>query len=452
MGKKMKKILIFVLISLIGVTSVFSQSFLNKLSKRNAKPIWIDYAIFNTDNPKLFRLEVYYQFYNAALNFQKENGDYVAEYEVVLDVLGKDDDAVGAYNHVNKIKVNSLARTKSLTDYRTNQVNFVLPEGKYEILLDLLDLNTQFEQSTSVKLKIKKNKSNHPNLSKIELVQGAQKASEGGSIFTKGDFDLIPSLTHQYGSDDDPRLQFYFEIYQGKKPRDSVVVEVSLRHFFRANQYKDTMTVFFEGKDKINQYREIKMELLPPGEYELIVRLMGKRKRRLSIVSKDFKLTWSQKAILKHDFNGVISQIDLIANRSEIKLLKKAITYEEKIEAYNSFWERRDPTPGTTTNESQREFYRRIKIANQYFTHLNRPGWKSDRGRIYISYGQPDQLEDFPISFETIPYQIWYYYVGERYKEFRFIDQNNDGNYWLVSPYDGLIDPTESDFYHEDDD
>jgi GWxTD domain-containing protein len=338
-----------------------------------------------------------------------------------------------------------------MTDFRTNQVNFILPEGKYEVLLDLLDVNTQFKQSTSMKLKIKRNKSNHPNLSKIELIQAKQNVSDSGSIFTKGDYDLIPSLIHQYGRDDDPRLQFYFEIYQGKKSRDSVVVEVSLRHFFRANQYKDTMTVFFKGKDRINQFREIKLELIPPGEYELIVRLLGKRKRRLSIVSKDFKLTWSQKAILKHDFKGIINQIELIANKKEIKLLKKAVTHEEKIKAYNEFWKRRDPTPGTNANESQREFYRRIYIANQYFTHLNCPGWKTDRGRIYISYGQPDQLEDFPVLFETFPSQIWYYYIGERYKKFEFIDQNNDGNYWLVYPYDALIDPTESDFYLEDD-
>lgn len=448
----MKKYFILLLILCITICSAESQTFLNKFSNKSIKPIRVDYAVFSTDKPKIFRLEVYYQFFNVSLNFQNVDNGYIAEYEITLDVLGKDDKIVGSYNQVNKIKVESYPKTKSLTDFRTNQVNFMLPEGKYEIVLNLYDLHTKYIQTVSEKLKIKRNKSNHPNLSEIELVQAVQQASNSGSIFTKGSFDLIPSLTHQYGSDDDPRLQFYFEIYQGKKHRDSVVVEISLKHYLKAMQYKDTMTVFFDEKDKINQFREIKMELLPPGDYELIVRLLGERRRKFSTKSKEFSLTWSQKAILKNDYNSVVNQIELIANRNEIENLEKAVTYDQRIEAYSEFWSKRDPTPGTTVNEAQTEFYRRITIANQYFTHLNHPGWKTDRGRIYITYGQPDQVDDFPISLETVPRQIWIYYKSERYKRFEFIDQNNDGDYWLVYPYDGLIDKTESDLYEEDDD
>jgi len=447
----MRKNIIIFLLSFITISSIESQTFLNKFSNRSVKPVWIDYAVFTTNKPKIFRLEVYYQFFNASLNFQNVGNEFIAEYEVTLDVLGKDDKLFGAYNQVNKIKVDSYSKTNSLSDFRTNQVNFILPEGKYEIILDLFDLNTKFVQSVSEKINIKRNKSNHPSLSDIELIQAVQNATDSGSIFTKGTYDMIPSLTHQIGSDDDPRLQFYFEIYQGKKPRDSVIVEVSLKHFMRAMQYKDTVTVSFDGKDKINQYREIKMELLPPGEYELIVKLLGERRRRLSIESKDFNLIWSQKAILKHDYNSVVNQIELIATRSEIETLEKAVTYENRVEAYNEFWKKRDPTPGTSANESQREFYRRITIANQYFTHLNHPGWKTDRGRIYITYGQPDQVDDFPMVLDEVPKQVWIYYKDERYKRFEFIDQNNDGNYWLAYPYDGLIDKTESDLYEGDD-
>ncbi|MCH7812627.1 MAG: GWxTD domain-containing protein [Planctomycetes bacterium] len=67
-----------------------------------------------------------------------------------------------------------------------------------------------------------------------------------------------------------------------------------------------------------------------------------------------------------------------------------------------------------------------------------REGWETDRGRIYIIYGHPDQLEDWPYSPNARPYQEWHYYRDGRYKRFLFIDKNEDGEYRLAYPYDGL--------------
>ncbi len=59
------------------------------------------------------------------------------------------------------------------------------------------------------------------------------------------------------------------------------------------------------------------------------------------------------------------------------------------------FWEQRDPTPGTAANEYKDEHYRRIAYANERFSE-NKAGWKTDRGRIYIIYGPPDEIEAHP--------------------------------------------------------
>jgi GWxTD domain-containing protein len=65
-------------------------------------------------------------------------------------------------------------------------------------------------------------------------------------------------------------------------------------------------------------------------------------------------------------------------------------TDQERARFIEQFWERRDPTPGTPENEFKDEHYRRIVYTNQRFTTLTTPGWKSDRGRIYIMWGPPD--------------------------------------------------------------
>ena len=70
-------------------------------------------------------------------------------------------------------------------------------------------------------------------------------------------------------------------------------------------------------------------------------------------------------------------------------------TDEEREHFVEQFWTRRDPTPGTRKNEFEEEHYRRIAYANEHWGG-NLPGWKTDRGRIYIRYGPPDEIDSHP--------------------------------------------------------
>ena len=68
---------------------------------------------------------------------------------------------------------------------------------------------------------------------------------------------------------------------------------------------------------------------------------------------------------------------------------------DERAEFIKQFWQRRDPTPGTPENEFKDEHYRRIAYANLHFpTATGKAGWKTDRGRIYIRFGPPDEIDD----------------------------------------------------------
>lgn len=71
-------------------------------------------------------------------------------------------------------------------------------------------------------------------------------------------------------------------------------------------------------------------------------------------------------------------------------------TNDERKRFIEQFWQRRDPTPGTDSNEFQEEHYRRIAYAGQRFGLGGSKGWRTDRGRIYIIYGPPDEIETHP--------------------------------------------------------
>jgi GWxTD domain-containing protein len=97
------------------------------------------------------------------------------------------------------------------------------------------------------------------------------------------------------------------------------------------------------------------------------------------------------------------------------------------------FWQRRDPTPGTEENEMKREHYRRIAYANLHYEVTGIPGWKSDRGRVYILYGPADEIESY---LKAPIHELWHYRsiegVGNNVL-IEFEDKRGDGNYVITS-------------------
>jgi GWxTD domain-containing protein len=109
---------------------------------------------------------------------------------------------------------------------------------------------------------------------------------------------------------------------------------------------------------------------------------------------------------------------------------ERLTTDPERSEFIRQFWLRRDPTPGTPANEFKEEHYRRIAYANQRFAS-SVPGWTTDRGRLYILYGPPDEIENHPDA------QDWRYRRIEGIGAdvfFRFTDPKRSGDYRLAGP------------------
>ncbi len=124
-------------------------------------------------------------------------------------------------------------------------------------------------------------------------------------------------------------------------------------------------------------------------------------------------------------------------------------TNEEREQFIESFWLRRDPTPGTIANEYREEHYRRIAEANLRFSFGGTQGWQSDRGRIYIVYGEPESVESGvsgagqPASFALERWRYAYIEgLGEN-AELTFVDTNRTGVYGLQTPATNVETPIE---------
>ncbi|MBN2363604.1 GWxTD domain-containing protein [candidate division WOR-3 bacterium] len=104
---------------------------------------------------------------------------------------------------------------------------------------------------------------------------------------------------------------------------------------------------------------------------------------------------------------------------------------EAKMSFLIDFWNGHDPTPSTERNEVMETYYRRIEYADERFVEGGK-GWKTDRGKIYVLLGLPDEIEDYSFALESRPFQIWYYY--SRGMKFTFVDEHLIGNYKLTEP------------------
>lgn len=397
----------------------------------------VGHATFNAGESGKVRLEVYYQIYNSALNFYRRSNGFVADYDLAVYVYGDKDMTVDSYRKSDRVRVTTEVKAQSDFDYRTNQVAFELDPGKYKVKLILTDPNSDKVQEREFKVKLKYLDDSTPKLSDVQLVQAAAVASDDTTKFDKGGFTLVPSVSNRYGTQDALKLMYYFEVYKGRDDHDSVRIDTKLRHATKGMLYRDSLTSEMKN-GVLRQFREVSVDDLRPGEFKLEITLRGKRDRELDQKTEYFELVWSENSLLKHDYDAIVGQLSMISMPGDIKQLKEKETLEERLLAFNRFWDVRDPTPGTPENESKTEFYRRVRVANQNFSYLRTSGWKTDRGRIYIIYGEPDQVEDYPFVPNQLPYQEWHYYRDARYRKFVFIDETGDGDFRLIYPYDGL--------------
>ncbi|MDX2152513.1 MAG: GWxTD domain-containing protein [Bryobacteraceae bacterium] len=183
------------------------------------------------------------------------------------------------------------------------------------------------------------------------------------------------------------------------------------------------------------------------GQRETVAKPLSEKERRRREERLRKELETPYRKWLNEDVTYIITDEERAA-------WKRLSTDEEREQFIEQFWLRRDPTPDSTENEYKEEHYRRIAYANERFAS-GIPGWKTDRGRIYITFGPADEVESHPSggtyqrpmeegggTTSTFPFEKWRY----RYIEgigsdiiIEFVDPTMTGEYRMT------MDPSEKD-------
>jgi GWxTD domain-containing protein len=185
----------------------------------------------------------------------------------------------------------------------------------------------------------------------------------------------------------------------------------------------------------------------PPQQRETVAKPMSEKdkKRQEDRLRKELETPYKR---------WLNEEVTYIITDEERKAFSRLQTDEERQQFIEQFWLRRDPTPDSEENEYREEHYRRIAYANdQYASGI--PGWKTDRGMMYIKYGPADEVEDHPSggtydrpieegggTTSTFPFQKWRYRYIEGVGQdvnIEFVDTSMTGEYHMT------MDPSEKD-------
>ena len=164
------------------------------------------------------------------------------------------------------------------------------------------------------------------------------------------------------------------------------------------------------------------------------------------------KEKFKQQKELKQELKGPYKKwldedVRWIITDQEMKAFKSLSNDEEREAFIENFWLRRNPNPDSPENEFREEHYRRIAYANEHYA-AGKPGWKTDRGHIYIAYGKPDSTDSHPAggTYErpmdegggettTFPFETWHYRyiegIGDNI-DIEFVDTCQCGDYHMT--------------------
>jgi GWxTD domain-containing protein len=160
----------------------------------------------------------------------------------------------------------------------------------------------------------------------------------------------------------------------------------------------------------------------------------------------------AQQKALKQELKGVYKKwvdedVRWIITDQEMQAFKHLGNDEERDQFIENFWLRRNPNPDSPENEFREEHYARIAYANEHFA-AGKPGWRTDRGHIYIAYGKPDNIDSHPSggsydrpmeegggNTSTFPFEIWHYRyiegIGDNI-DVEFVDTCMCGDYHMT--------------------
>lgn len=409
-----------------------------------------DYSVFRGEDGKSI-LEIYYSVSQQSLLFIKTENNFEAAALVEITIKDVSSNNVIFSNIYKSPSVVSDTSRDKISQKIIGQVNYILSNGKYKLTVTGSDFNDSakkdlFEQEIT----IANSNSDQISLSEIELSTSVKKSENQNSPFYKNTLEVIPNPSGLYGMNLN-ELYYYYEIYglSGNNISENYNINYSVNDLNNVNLISFDKKFKRKSESKAD-FGKILIDSLNRGSYILRITISDSVKNVSMSAEKKFYIfnNVSGPVISNKDNDFLRSEY---ANKSEneIKNDYEKMTYilsdqekkkfgdlpslNDKRRFLYEFWRAKDINPNTQVLETKIAYFKRVSEANKKYKEAYTAGWKTDRGRIYIIYGKPDDVEMYPFESQSKSYEIWKYDSMEGGGECAFIEiQQATGVYKLV--------------------
>jgi GWxTD domain-containing protein len=354
------------------------------------------------------------------LQFVRQDSVFKAQYELTLAVKNEMDETVAGKIQNKTLKTLHYSVTNSRSRFSETRFDLSLAPGEYTLFLELLDKETDSPHRYVDKVRIP-DYFNAP-LTATDLLFFHTPEHEIPSV--RKHFPAIPPIRSQ--SDTSFFAKFFIA---GADTLSRVRIDYKILDHQSTPILTDSS--YLQREERIQPVNILINQDLTFGQYTFQITVSTDMERIER--SKILYIRWGTHPSIMPSIERAVDMLQYIMPRSEWRTLKDLPPKEQEQQLEN-FWKERDPTPDTRENELEDEFYSRIAFANQYFSLWKDAvdGWMTDRGKVYIIYGAPSNVErPYSPTGERGRYEIWYY--SHLQKRFVFLDRYDSEDYRLIS-------------------
>lgn len=310
---------------------------------------------------------------NRALSFQKDGSAYVAKYRVDASFQPATGRAVSG-GQEESVRVDTFQETGRADESILFQKFFRLVPGTYQLTVTIRDVQSGTTNKAELALVVAQFGTSTTSAPILTYqVTGRERLDQSLRIV------LNPRGAVAFGGD---TLLAYLEGYGYAGP---TAVPFEVRTAADSLVYSDSLR-FRGGLPVESQFIKLRPDSMALGELRLVVGAKPEQKSVSAVVS--FSAAW-----LVTNFDEMISMLKWFGHPEEVDRLKHAEP-DQRAAAWLTFWKETDPNPGTPENELLNTYFGRVAVAVQQFNDEGVPGWRTERGEVYIRLGEPNNVLD----------------------------------------------------------
>lgn len=391
------------------------------------------------DSPEGSIFESYVEVYASTITYVK-NEEGIGKCNVQITQILKQGDSIVDFN---KTVLENTEQSKDVVYENLMEVNRYVIENKvkYSLEVSILDLNDQSATEQIVTRQVLSNWSElHCEISDIQLV-ASFKETETQNVLSKSGYDLLPLLT-DFFAPEYTKVAYYFEVYNTipQFGDDKFIVS----HYIENSKTNTIVSAYAKttresAQEVIPVLNIFNIENLGSGDYNIVVEIRDKENqvveqkripfKRLSIAAEltaeNLKAVDYIGTFVEHMDADLLDEYayclyPIVTDRENRTIDTKFKNFDDtlKRQFIYTYWFNVNQQSPQMAWEDYKE---QVDLVDNMFGTSVKEGYETDRGRIYLKYGPPNNVDDRPNEPSAYPFQIWHYYKIAKFNNKKFI-------------------------------